>query len=99
MQHSHKLQRLICDVQDLLTQLGDEQGPEVEALRARVADALWATKRALSAQNHNGHAAARVGRFVNSWDDFVTHYPRLAFTAGAIVAATIGYLAGVAHRK
>ena len=96
MKRVNTLTNLVADVEELLGELKDEHGPEVQELRDRVEDALDATKRALHQQGNN--ATARIGRYANSVDGYIHDYPRVAFITGACIFGTIGYLAGTAGR-
>jgi ElaB/YqjD/DUF883 family membrane-anchored ribosome-binding protein len=88
--------KLADDVEELLGELKDENGPEVEELRNRVEDALEAARRAVARQNN--HPGARIARYASSVDGYINDYPRLAFLSGALIFGTIGYLAGATAR-
>lgn len=88
--------KLANDVEELLDELKDEHGPEVQELRIRVEDALDAAKRAIARDSN--HTGARIRRYASSVDGYITEYPRLAFLSGAVIFGTIGYLAGATGR-
>jgi len=90
------LTNLVNDVEELLSELKDEHGPEVQELRHRVEDALAPAKRAIYQQNDN--ATARIGRYASTVDGYINDYPRVAFLTGACIFGTVGYLAGTMAR-
>ncbi len=94
MKATRKLTKLVDDVEELLGELGDEQSPEIQELRARVEDAISSTKRAIAKQGHS--AGAQIGHYASSVNDYIGDYPRLAFMTGAVLFGTLGYLAGAA---
>jgi ElaB/YqjD/DUF883 family membrane-anchored ribosome-binding protein len=96
MKSAKTFAKLADDVEELLAELKDENGPEVQELRNRVEDALDAAKRAVA--RHNNHTGARIARYASSVDGYITDYPRLAFLSGAVIFGTIGYLAGASAR-
>jgi ElaB/YqjD/DUF883 family membrane-anchored ribosome-binding protein len=96
MKRVKTLNRLVADVEELLDELKDEHGPEVQELRNRVEEALDATKHAIRQQGDN--AAARLGRYASSVDGYINDYPRLAFLTGACLFGTVGYLVGTMAR-
>jgi ElaB/YqjD/DUF883 family membrane-anchored ribosome-binding protein len=90
--------KLANEVEELLGELKDAHGPEVQELRNRVEDALTAAKRAIEQQSNK--AGARIAQYAGSVDEYINDYPRLAFITGALIFGTIGYLAGAtAARK
>ena len=92
MKRVNTLTKLVNDVEELLGELKDEHGPEVQELRARVEEALEATRRVLRQQRDN--ATARIGRYATTVDGYIQGYPRIAFLTGACIFGTVGYLAG-----
>lgn len=96
MNRVHTLTKLVNDVEELLGELKDEHGPEVQELRARVEDALEAMQQALRRQRDN--TTARLGRYASTVDGYIQDYPRIAFLTGACIFGTIGYLAGATGR-
>lgn len=90
---SQHFNKLIDDVEDLLSKLADEHSPEINALSNRVADAIGPAKRDL-ARNGEG-AVKRVGRYAMSVDRYITGFPRLGFLTGMLVGGTIVYLNGI----
>jgi ElaB/YqjD/DUF883 family membrane-anchored ribosome-binding protein len=96
MNSSKSFTKLANDVEELLDELKDEHGPEVQELRIRVEDALEAAKRAIARESN--HTGARIRRYASSVDGYIIGYPRLAFLSGAVIFGTIGYLAGATGR-
>jgi ElaB/YqjD/DUF883 family membrane-anchored ribosome-binding protein len=96
MNRVNTLTRLVGDVEELLGELKEVHGPEVQELRDRVEEALDATKRAMRRQNN--HATARIGRYASSVNGYIHDYPGMAFITGACIFGTIGYLAGAMGR-
>jgi ElaB/YqjD/DUF883 family membrane-anchored ribosome-binding protein len=96
MKRVQTLTKLVNDVEELLGELKDEHGPEVQELRHRVEDALAPAKRAI--QQQSDKATARLGRYASTVDGYINDYPRVAFLTGACIFGTIGYLAGAMAR-
>jgi ElaB/YqjD/DUF883 family membrane-anchored ribosome-binding protein len=96
MKSARTFSKLANDVEELLDELKDEHGPEVQELRMRVEDALDAAKRAVDRESN--HTAARIRRYASSVDGYINDYPRLAFLSGAVIFGAIGYLAGATAR-
>jgi ElaB/YqjD/DUF883 family membrane-anchored ribosome-binding protein len=88
---------LADEVEELLDELQDAHGPEVQELRTRVEGALIAAKDAIGQQSSK--ASARIAQYAGSVDEYINDYPRLAFITGALIFGTIGYLAGATARK
>ena len=97
MKRTKTLSKLVSDVEELLSELKDEHGPEVQELRHRVEDALAPAKRAIYQQSDN--ATARIGRYASTVDGYVNDYPRAAFLTGACIFGTLGYLVGTMARE
>jgi ElaB/YqjD/DUF883 family membrane-anchored ribosome-binding protein len=96
MKRVQTLTTLVNDVEELLSELKDQHGPEVQELRDRVEDALAPAKRAIRQQSDK--ATARLGRYASTVDGYINDYPRVAFLTGAAIFGTIGYLAGAMAR-
>jgi ElaB/YqjD/DUF883 family membrane-anchored ribosome-binding protein len=94
--NTKSITRLMDDVQELLVELQDEHGPEVEELRDKVETSLSSAKRAIGKQSD--HVAVRLGQYASSVDGYITDYPRLAFLSGAVLFGIIGYLTGAMSR-
>jgi ElaB/YqjD/DUF883 family membrane-anchored ribosome-binding protein len=94
MKSQHRLNELVNDVEELLSELKEEHGPEINELRAQVEAALASVRRAIKRQGTS--ATARIGHYARTADGYINDYPRLAFAIGALVAGGIGYLAGLA---
>jgi ElaB/YqjD/DUF883 family membrane-anchored ribosome-binding protein len=92
MKREQTLTRLVNDVEELLGELKDEHGADVQELRHRVEDALAPAKRAIRQQSDG--ATARLGRYASTVDGYISDYPRVAFLTGACIFGTLGYLAG-----
>jgi len=97
MKHINTLKELVVDVEELLGELTDEHGPEIQEVRDRVEEALNATKRMLRQQGDN--AVARIGRYAGSVDGYIQGHPRVAFISGACLFGAIGYLAGAMRAR
>jgi ElaB/YqjD/DUF883 family membrane-anchored ribosome-binding protein len=97
MKRINSLTRLVNEVEELLAELQDEHGPEVQELRDRVEDSIDAAKRAIRQEGKS--VTARVGQYAKSADRYINDYPRLAFLSGAVIFGMIGYLAGASSRR
>jgi ElaB/YqjD/DUF883 family membrane-anchored ribosome-binding protein len=96
MKRAKSFKSLVADVEELLAELKDNQGPEVQELRDRVEESIDAAKRAIGEQGSN--ASARVRRYAASVDHYINGYPRLAFLSGALIFGVVGYWAGTMGR-
>ncbi|HEX3848393.1 MAG TPA: hypothetical protein VHV81_13510 [Steroidobacteraceae bacterium] len=94
MKTNARLNELVADVEELLGELKEEHGPEINELRVQVENAVAAVRRAI--RRNGSSAAGRVGRYARTADAYINEYPRLAFATGAVVAGGIGYLVGLA---
>ncbi|HEX4243859.1 MAG TPA: hypothetical protein VHZ53_20760 [Steroidobacteraceae bacterium] len=94
MKTNSKLIHLVDEVEELLAELKEEHGPEINDLRTQVEGAIASVRRAI--RRNGGSAAARVGRYARTADAYINEYPRLAFATGAVVAGGLGYLVGLA---
>ena len=97
MKRLKTLTQLVNDVEELLSELKNEHGAEVQELRHRVEHALAPAKRAIEQQTDN--ATARIGRYASTIDGYINDYPRMAFLTGACIFGTMGYLAGTMVRE
>ena len=97
MNPSRALSKLVNDVEELLAELSDEHGPEMDELRTRVAQTIDSAKRALESQRTS--VVARIGHYAGSVDDYITGFPRLGFLAGVLVGGMIVYVRGLTSSK
>jgi len=85
-----EVQKLIEDVEDLIRHLGATVDPDTARLRARVADAVTDTRRALAegatqVRRHAGEALAAS-------DTYVHAQPWQAIGAAAVAGLVVGFL-------
>jgi ElaB/YqjD/DUF883 family membrane-anchored ribosome-binding protein len=97
MNPSRALSKLVNDVEELLAELSDEHGPEMDELRTRVAQTIDSAKRALERQRTG--VVARIGHYAGSVDDYITGFPRLGFLTGVLVGGMIVYVRGLTSSK
>ena len=97
MNPSRALSKLVNDVEELLAELSDEHGAEMDELRTRVAQTIDSAKRALESQRTG--VVARVGHYAGSVDDYITGFPRLGFLTGVLVGGMIVYVRGLTSSK
>ena len=97
MNPSRALSKLVNDVEELLAELSDEHGPEMDELRTRVAQTIDSAKRALESQRTG--VVARIGHYAGSVDDYITGFPRLGFLTGVLVGGIIVYVTGLTSSK
>ena len=95
MKAPRQFKRLITDVEELLAELNDEHGYEVEELRRRVEETLSQAKSAL--RSNSKTTVAQVARYAGIADDYITGYPRTAFASGILIAAALGFLVSSAR--
>jgi ElaB/YqjD/DUF883 family membrane-anchored ribosome-binding protein len=97
MNPSRALSKLVNDVEELLAELSDEHGPEMDELRTRLAQTIDSAKRALESQRTS--VVARIGHYAGSVDDYITGFPRLGFLTGVLVGGMIVYVRGLTSSK
>ena len=97
MNPSRALSKLVNDVEELLAELSDEHGPEMDELRTRVAQTIDSAKQALESQRTS--VVARIGHYAGSVDDYITGFPRLGFLTGVLVGGMIVYVTGLTSSK
>ena len=97
MNPSRALSKLVNDVEELLAELSDEHGPEMDELRTRVAQTIDSAKQALESQRTS--VVARIGHYAGSVDDYITGFPRLGFLTGVLVGGIIVYVRGLTSSK
>lgn len=93
MDKAAKLDQLIDDAEELLTQLADAHDPEIQRLRDRVDEAIADAHRVI-AQGIDD--AVQFRDIAQSIDDYVRDYPWLAVLTGVVVAGASGFIAGAA---
>jgi ElaB/YqjD/DUF883 family membrane-anchored ribosome-binding protein len=97
MNPSRALNKLVNDVEELLEELSDEHGPQMDELRMRVVQTIGSAKRAIASQRTS--VVARIGRYAGSVDDYITGFPRLGFLTGIVVGGMIVYVKGLTSSK
>jgi ElaB/YqjD/DUF883 family membrane-anchored ribosome-binding protein len=90
MKRSQDLNKLVDDVEELLTTLREDQQPEIKELCGRIEDAIESTKDARAARH--ARATARIGRYAASVDNYITGYPRLGFLTGVVVGGIVVHM-------
>ena len=89
MNQSRHLTDLINDVEELLAELSDEHGPQIDELRNRITDTIGSVR----------PAVGRVRRYAGAVDDYITGYPRLGFLTGLLIGGAIVYVAAHIRSK
>jgi ElaB/YqjD/DUF883 family membrane-anchored ribosome-binding protein len=89
MNKSRRLNELIKDVEELLANLSDEHGPQIDELRNRIKDTIGSVR----------PAASRVRRYAGAVDNYITGYPRLGFLTGLLIGGAIVYVAAHTRSK
>jgi ElaB/YqjD/DUF883 family membrane-anchored ribosome-binding protein len=88
----NKLDQLIDDSEELLTQLAGDHNPEIQKLRDRVDVAVRDARRVLHPPEDG--AALGLRELALTIDDYVHDHPWLALATGVLVASTVAYIAG-----
>ena len=97
MNPSRALSTLVNDVEELLAELSDEHGPQMDELRMRIAQTIGSANRAIESQRRS--VVARIGHYAGSVDDYITGFPRLGFLTGMLVGGLIMYMRGLTGSK
>jgi len=87
---NQEVEKLIGEVEELIARLADTADPGIARLRARLADTLRTTRRAVS------ESAAQVQRqargALTAGDTYVREQPWEAIAAAAVMGLVIGFL-------
>ena len=97
MDPAQKLNNLFNQTEQLLAQIADQRGPEIQALRERLDRSMEQTRAALKSSPAREHV--KVRHVAASFNDYVQNYPWLALATGVLLASTIGILATSATRR
>jgi len=97
MDKASKLDELIDDAEELLTNLTDAHDPDIQRLRDRVDDAIHAARRAIGRAEDD--VALKLRDLAQTADDYVHDHPWRAVLTCAVVAGAIGFIAGSAARR
>ncbi len=96
MNPSPALNKLVYDLVELLAELSDKHGPEMNEQRNR-AQAIGSAKRAIASQRTG--VVARIGHYAGAVDDYIIEFPRLGFFTGVLVSGGIVYVRGLSSSK
>jgi ElaB/YqjD/DUF883 family membrane-anchored ribosome-binding protein len=95
MKAQKSLNALADQVEELLAVLRRHPSPDVDEVSARVQDALDSAKHAIKRPS----LPARLGRYANSLDHYVTGYPRLGFLTGIMLGSAVVHLANLGRPR
>jgi ElaB/YqjD/DUF883 family membrane-anchored ribosome-binding protein len=98
MDSASKLNELVNDTEELLAELGDKHGAEIDDLRTRLLSSIDKTRSAIDKQQRNG-SQVKVRDVALSLNEYVQEYPWLALATGVLLASTVGILATAATRR
>jgi len=96
MNASRTLNKLVNDVEELLAELSDEHGPQIDELRNRVTETIGSARAIVSRRSG---VVERIGRYAGSVDDYITGFPPLGFLAGILVGGMVLYVRGLTSSK
>ena len=91
MKAQKSINALADQVEELLAVLRRHPSPDIDDVSARVQDALDSAKHAIKRPS----LPARLGKYANSVDHYVTGYPRLGFLTGIMLGAALVRLASL----
>jgi ElaB/YqjD/DUF883 family membrane-anchored ribosome-binding protein len=94
MSATDSLKQLADEVGKLVDSLGDEDRPEIRAVREGLEEAMLSLK---SATTQGKSKTAQLVHYAGSFDRYITGHPRLAFLTGALIGSLMGYVAGCAN--
>jgi ElaB/YqjD/DUF883 family membrane-anchored ribosome-binding protein len=97
MDSARKLQKLVQDTEELLAQISDQRGPEIQKVRNRLEDSIEKTKSILSKERPASQV--KVRDVAGSVNDYVRDYPWIALATGVLLASTVGILATSATKR
>jgi ElaB/YqjD/DUF883 family membrane-anchored ribosome-binding protein len=90
-----KLNQLIDDSEELLIQLTDSSDPQIQVLRNRIDKAIVDTRRELRLHSDGDTSTVQIREIAATIDDYVRDFPWLALATGVLVAAGVGFVAGM----
>jgi ElaB/YqjD/DUF883 family membrane-anchored ribosome-binding protein len=82
---------------ELLTQLGDQKGPEIAALKTRLSNSIADIKQYLAKTAQQAGEQLKDGAV--AVDDYVHESPWVAIGIAALVAASLGFAAGATRAR
>jgi ElaB/YqjD/DUF883 family membrane-anchored ribosome-binding protein len=97
MDSARKLNQLVNDTEELLAEIDDQRGPEMQDLRQRLTTSIKKTKSIL--QSERGAGQVKVRDVAASLNDYVRQYPWVALATGVLIASSVGILATSATRR
>jgi ElaB/YqjD/DUF883 family membrane-anchored ribosome-binding protein len=97
MNSARKLQQLVQDTEELLSQIADQRGPEIQKVRDRLEDSIEKTKSILGKERPASQV--KVRDVAGSVNDYVREYPWMALATGVLLASTLGILATSATKR
>lgn len=95
MKAEKSIDALADQVEELLAVLRRHPSPDFDDVSARVQDALDSAKHAIKRPS----LPARLGKYANSVDHYVTGYPRLGFLTGIMLGGAIVHLASLVRPR
>ena len=97
MNTENRLEDLVDASGELLAQVADEKGPEIAALRSKLAKGIADVKEYLASTAHQ--ASEQIKDTAVAVDDYVHESPWISIGIAATVAAALGYAAGAASAR
>ena len=97
MNTENRLEDLMDASGELLAQVADEKGPEIAALRTRLAKGIADVRKYLA--DTAQQAGEQIKDSAVAVDDYVHDSPWVAIGVAATVAAILGYAAGAATAR
>jgi ElaB/YqjD/DUF883 family membrane-anchored ribosome-binding protein len=97
MNTQSRLEDLVDASGELLAQVADEKGPEIAALRSRLAKGMVEVKEYLAGTAQQ--AGEQIKETAVAVDEYVHDSPWVSIGIAAAVAAALGYAAGAATAR
>jgi ElaB/YqjD/DUF883 family membrane-anchored ribosome-binding protein len=97
MNIENRLEDLVDASGELLAEVADEKGPEIAALRKRLAKGIADVRQYLATTAQQ--ASEQIKDTAVAVDDYVHESPWVSIGIAATIAALLGYAAGVARSK
>jgi len=92
MDKSQELQQLTGRAEGLMSKVANDQSPQLQELRSRVAETIDSAQSAIA--KADSAALDAIRNAASSADDYVRENPWIAIGVIAGVAASLGFLAG-----
>jgi ElaB/YqjD/DUF883 family membrane-anchored ribosome-binding protein len=97
MNTARKLNQLMNETEELLAELSDRHGPDIQVLKGRLKESIEQTRDVVGKRQSQVRVKARD--VAASFNDYVRDYPWVALATGVLIASTVGILSTTATKR